>query len=70
MSTAQTMAVVMFGLVFLAIYLLPALIAVKRDHHYRIAIFALNLLLGWSGIVWIICLVWSLSYAGPRRAYR
>lgn len=48
----------------IAIYLLPAILAAVRGHASAWGIFALNLLLGWSGIVWIIALVWALSNKG------
>lgn len=47
-----------------AAYLLPAIIAALRGHASAWGIFALNLLLGWSGIVWIIALIWALSNKG------
>lgn len=47
-----------------AIYLLPAIIAAMRGHASAWGIFALNLLLGWSGIIWIIALIWALSNKG------
>jgi len=43
-----------------AFYFLPALIAFLRQHKNRIAIFLLNLLLGWSGLGWVVSLVWSV----------
>lgn len=43
------------------IYLLPALIAAKRGHHNANAIFALNLLLGWTFLGWVGALVWSVT---------
>ena len=48
-------------LVCLALYFLPTIIAVKRKHNSVAAIFVLNLLLGWSGLCWIIATVWSLT---------
>ena len=47
-----------------AFYLLPAIIAAFRDHPSGWGIFVLNLLLGWSGIVWIVALIWALSNKG------
>jgi hypothetical protein len=51
----------LFGLfaLGLAFYLLPSIIGRKRRNFG--AIFALNLLLGWTLIGWIIALVWALS---------
>ncbi len=50
----------MEGLVLL-IYFLPSLIAVLRKRTDRAAIFAFNLLLGWTLIWWVVPLVWALS---------
>ena len=44
-----------------AIYLLPAVIADYRHHRNRRAIMALNILLGWTFLGWVIALVWSLT---------
>lgn len=44
-----------------AAYFVPFLVAMLRNHHQTHAIFALNLLLGWSGIGWIAALIWSLT---------
>lgn len=56
---------IMLG-VILALYMLPGLIAAARRHRNAGAIFALNLLLGWSVLGWIIALVWSISYSPPH----
>jgi hypothetical protein len=40
-------------------YFLPAFIAWQRDHHALLAIFILNLLLGWTFLGWVAALVWS-----------
>lgn len=42
------------------VYLLPGAIAAKRNHRQFNAIFALNILLGWTFIGWVIALVWAL----------
>ena len=47
--------------VALAVYFLPTVIAYARVKRNIWAIFALNLLLGWSVIGWIISLVWALT---------
>lgn len=47
-------------------YFLPAIIAALRHHHNALAIFALDLLAGWSVIGWIVALVWALT--ATRRA--
>jgi len=48
--------ILMFGL-----YLLPALISFLRRHRNYPAVFLLNLLLGWTGIGWVVALVWSVT---------
>lgn len=50
-----------FGLVALLLYFLPAIIAFVRGHQSRIAILLVNFFFGWSGLGWIIALIWSLS---------
>lgn len=44
-----------------AIYFIPSIVAIVRGHMSKGAIIALNLLLGWTFIGWIIALVWSLT---------
>jgi amino acid transporter len=47
--------------VCIALYFLPAIIAYKRDHHNRLAILVMDLLVGWSFIGWAIALVWACT---------
>ena len=42
-------------------YLTPTIIANNRDHPQTAAIFALNILLGWSMLGWVAAFVWSLT---------
>jgi hypothetical protein len=49
------------GLLSLGFYFLPLVIAIVRKKSNVVAIGALNLLLGWSLIGWVVALVWSLS---------
>jgi len=51
-------------------YFLPILVAAARDHPSAMAIAALNVLLGWTLLGWIIALVWSLTAAGRGGASR
>ena len=48
-------------LVAIGLYFLPTIIAGARGKRNTLAIFVLNLLLGWSFIGWVIALVWSLT---------
>lgn len=59
----------MEGFLFLLIvllYFLPSVVAASRGHHNTGAIIALNILLGWLVIGWIIAFVWSLTYVRPQ----
>ena len=48
----------------LAIYFIPTLVAFERRRCYRGAIFALNLLLGWTLVGWVGALIWACMNAG------
>ena len=45
----------------LSLYLLPAIIALARNHHNAVAIVLLNILLGWTFVGWVIALVLSVT---------
>lgn len=40
------------------VYFLPAIIGLRKKNF--LAIMVLNLLLGWTGVGWVVCLVWAL----------
>lgn len=42
-------------------YFIPSIVAYRRWHRSCKAIIALNILLGWTFLGWVVCLVWSLS---------
>lgn len=44
-----------------ALYFLPAIIGSHRRHNSRGSIFVVNLFLGWTFIVWVLCLAWSFG---------
>ena len=50
------------------VYFLPTLIAARRSHPYNMAIFVLNLLLGWTFVGWVISLVWSFASPAPKES--
>ena len=51
-------------LLCLTIYFLPFGIALIRNKKAKLAILALNLFGGWTGILWIVALVWALIPRG------
>ena len=55
------------------LYFLPGILAFSRKHLHAGAILALNFLLGWTILGWIVALVWSLMNQRrpePRLVYR
>ncbi len=44
-----------------AMYFLPAIIALQRRHVSSGAIFLWNFFLGWSIVGWIVCFAWACS---------
>lgn len=48
------------------IYFLPTYLAVENNHYNTGAICALNVLMGWTFIGWVVALVWSLTKTPPK----
>ncbi len=48
-------------------YFAPSIIGFMRGHASKLAIFAMNLFLGWSVIFWFFSLFWSLSNKGGNQ---
>jgi hypothetical protein len=54
------------GVVLFTVYFLPTFVALKREHKNAGAIIALDILLGWTFLGWVISLVWALTdYTKP-----
>jgi len=51
-----------YGGIVLALYFLPAIIALDRRHRNSMPIFIVNLFLGWTIIGWVGCLAWGLAH--------
>lgn len=47
-------------------YVLPTLLAFKRDRHKKWRIAAINLLLGWTLIGWVVAMLMTYAYEPPR----
>jgi len=52
---------IVFLVIFVPPYLIPSIIGFSRKHQNAAAIFALNLLLGWTFLGWVAALVWSVT---------
>lgn len=46
-------------MVILALYMLPTLVAFKRGHESLYGITIINIALGWTGVMWLGCMVWA-----------
>ena len=51
---------IILAIVVIALYFLPTIIAFRRDHAYKGIIFAINFVLGASGIGYLAALVWAI----------
>jgi hypothetical protein len=56
-------------LISLLLYFLPTFIAVARNHKEQVAIFVLNLLLGWTFLGWIGAFVWCFTSQTKNQNY-
>ena len=59
MRELTPLELVVITLIF-AVYFLPTFIAFLRQHRNKLAIFLLNLLLGWTALGWVGSLIWSI----------
>ena len=50
-----------FMLIWFAMYWLPTIIALVRHAPSAPGIALVNFFFGWTGIGWIVCLVWALA---------
>ncbi len=51
---------IMLVVLIFSLYFLPFLIASLRQHKNILAIFLLNLTLGWTFLAWIAVLIWAV----------
>ena len=63
------MEFLLFFAISILVYLAPALIASTRGHHQTMAIFVLNLFLGWTLLGWVGALVWAATAVRHRDRY-
>ncbi len=57
MDTTRVLVLIAALIIF---YFLPGMTVTVRSHQLELAIWTLNLLLGWM-LVWVVALVWSLT---------
>ena len=51
---------IILAVVVIALYFVPTIIAYRRDHGYKGIILAINLVLGASGLGYLVALVWAI----------
>lgn len=59
---------ILIVIAIIAIYFLPMIAAIGRDHRNTPAITILNAFLGWTFIGWVLALVWAFTDNTERRA--
>jgi hypothetical protein len=70
MDTSATIRIITAPIAILLFYFLPLLIAIVRHHRAKLAIFLTNLLLGITGVGWLVALIWACnSNIEPRVAH-
>jgi len=60
---ADTIAISAMLIAALLLYLFPGFVSYFRRHEASMVIILVNIFLGWTLIVWLLCLVWA--YSGP-----
>ena len=49
------------GVALIALHFLPGIIATRRRHRNMLAIWLVNIFLGWTLIGWVVALIWALN---------
>ncbi len=52
-------------IISVAIYILPTMLAFKRESSRKWRITAINLLLGWTLVGWVVAMVLTFAYEPP-----
>jgi hypothetical protein len=68
-DTAMGFALALFFFLGFLLYITPAVVAWDRQHPHVRWIWALTLLLGWTGIGWLLALIWALQSSGANRGH-
>ena len=68
-DTAMGFALALFFFLGFLLYIVPAVVAWDRQHPDVRWIWALTLLLGWTGIGWLLALIWALRSTGADRGH-
>lgn len=52
--------------ILFAFYFFPSILAIIRGHLNRDSITLTNAFFGWTGLGWVVCLIWSFTYQARR----
>ena len=55
------LVLLMLGIILVAIYFLPTILALMTGHQNTAAIIMLNVLAGWTVVGWMVAMVWSCT---------
>jgi hypothetical protein len=64
-SIDNTLLILVIILCFV-VYFIPTVVSALRHKRNTVPLFLVNLFLGWSGIGWLVVLVWSLMHESAR----
>ncbi|WP_041039895.1 superinfection immunity protein [Paramagnetospirillum magnetotacticum] len=67
----ETKALIVAGIAaacVLVAYFIPTGVAWQRKHQSRRAIFILNLALGWTGLGWLVSIIWAFTGTSKEAA--
>lgn len=59
-SIAYILLLIFILILSILVSFLPTIIAIRKNHVNVVAIFVLNLFLGWTFLGWVIALIWAL----------
>lgn len=63
----EILFIIIFVVLGLGLYFLPAIIAARKKHPNWIAIFLCNLFFGVTYVGWLICLIWAIEVRKPPK---
>jgi hypothetical protein len=66
-DTAMGFALALGFFLSFLLYIVPGLVAWDRQHPDVRSIWLVTLLLGWTGIMWLLALIWAFRTTGPAR---
>jgi len=66
MDIGMIIAFLIYISLTIMIYLIPTIIALDKRHIDTLAIFILNLLLGWTFVGWVIAMVWACKKSNSQ----